>query len=132
MFSNFVRGPLPEGGNGAGAVAPGAAGLNQSAGALGMGSVAASAGHLDIHLPRVLDPHLHRRLDRHEARQVQGICIGTVVGMIGHFLLVIPAVPSVIQSGKAFGPFFVFLIILSFAAGMIKPASVLCFATSRL
>lgn len=34
---------LPVGGNGAGAVAPGEAGLNQSAGALGRGSVTASA-----------------------------------------------------------------------------------------
>ena len=38
-----VNNPLPEGGNGAGAVAPGAAGANQSAGALGQGSVTASA-----------------------------------------------------------------------------------------
>ena len=43
VFANFVRGPLPIGGNGAGAVAPGAAGVDQTAGALGMGSVAASA-----------------------------------------------------------------------------------------
>lgn len=41
-FNNFINRPLPDGGNGAGAVAPGAAGLNQSAGALGMGSVAAT------------------------------------------------------------------------------------------
>jgi POT family proton-dependent oligopeptide transporter len=41
-FNNFINRPLPLGGNGAGAVAPGAAGLNQSAGALGMGSVAAT------------------------------------------------------------------------------------------
>jgi hypothetical protein len=41
-FNNFINRPLPPGGNGAGAVAPGATGLNQSAGALGMGSVAAT------------------------------------------------------------------------------------------
>ena len=38
-----MNNPLPEGGNGAGAVAKGDAGLNQSAGALGQGSVTASA-----------------------------------------------------------------------------------------
>jgi len=43
VFQNFVRGPLPEGGNGAGAVAPGDAGLNDTPGALGLGSVPASA-----------------------------------------------------------------------------------------
>lgn len=42
-FNNFINRPLPDGGNGAGAVAPGAAGLNQSAGALGRGSVTATA-----------------------------------------------------------------------------------------
>jgi len=41
-FNNFINRPLPDGGNGAGAVAPGTAGLNQSAGALGLGSVAAT------------------------------------------------------------------------------------------
>lgn len=42
-FANFVRGGLPVGGNGLGAVAKGAAGANQTSGALGLGSVAASA-----------------------------------------------------------------------------------------
>lgn len=43
LFSNFVRGELPPGGNGAGAVAKGPAGVNQTSGALGMGPVKASA-----------------------------------------------------------------------------------------
>lgn len=43
VFSNYIRGLLPEGGNGAGAVAPGAAGVNQSSGALGLGSKSATA-----------------------------------------------------------------------------------------
>lgn len=42
-FANFVRGSLPPGGNGLGAVAKGAAGANQTSGALGLGSVPASA-----------------------------------------------------------------------------------------
>ena len=41
-FNNFINRSLPAGGNGAGAVAPGPAGSDQSAGALGMGSVAAT------------------------------------------------------------------------------------------
>ena len=43
LTDETVNNPLPDGGNGAGAVAPGAAGENQSAGALGRGSVTASA-----------------------------------------------------------------------------------------
>lgn len=42
-FNNFLNNPLPKGGNGAGAVAPGAAGADQSAGALYLGSVKTSA-----------------------------------------------------------------------------------------
>ena len=42
-FNNFINNPLPVGGNGAGAVAKGSAGTEESAGALGLGSVAASA-----------------------------------------------------------------------------------------
>jgi POT family proton-dependent oligopeptide transporter len=38
-----MKNPLPVGGNGAGAVAAGAAGLNQVTGGLNMGSVSASA-----------------------------------------------------------------------------------------
>ena len=37
VFGNFIRLPLPEGGSGTGAVAKGPAGVNQSAGALGLG-----------------------------------------------------------------------------------------------
>lgn len=43
VFANFIRGPLPIGGNGAGAVAPGALWLNESAGALGLGTQTSSA-----------------------------------------------------------------------------------------
>lgn len=43
IWNNYMKNPLPKGGNGAGAVAPGAIGLNQVTGGLGMGSVSASA-----------------------------------------------------------------------------------------
>jgi POT family proton-dependent oligopeptide transporter len=43
IWNNYMKNPLPVGGNGAGAVAQGAAGLNQVTGGLGMGSVSASA-----------------------------------------------------------------------------------------
>jgi POT family proton-dependent oligopeptide transporter len=54
--------------------------------------------------------------------------IGVIVGGIAHVILVIPAVPSVIQSGKAFGPFMVSVLILAVGAGLIKPclAPLLC------
>lgn len=43
IWNNYMKNPLPKGGNGAGAVAPGSVGINQVTGGLGMGSVSASA-----------------------------------------------------------------------------------------
>jgi POT family proton-dependent oligopeptide transporter len=56
------------------------------------------------------------------------ICIGTAVGAVAHFLLIIPAIPSVIASGNAFAPYMISIIILAFASGFIKPclAVLLC------
>ena len=42
-FSNFIQQPLPEGGSGTGAVAHGPQGLNEHAGALGLGLETAQA-----------------------------------------------------------------------------------------
>ena len=44
------------------------------------------------------------------------------MGAVAHVLLVIPAIPSVIASGHAIGPFIIALLILAFAAGFIKPS----------
>lgn len=100
LFSNFVRGPLPAGGNGAGAVAPGDAGLNQSSGALGMGTVAASAVTSTFTFLAYLIPIFTAVWTDTKLGKFKAICIGTMVGMIGHFLLVIPAVPSIIQASR--------------------------------
>jgi POT family proton-dependent oligopeptide transporter len=121
-FSNFVRGGLPEGGNGAGAVAPGAAGENQTAGALGMGSVAASATNSTFGLLAYLIPIFGGIIADSKWGRFKTICWGTAVGAIAHVLLVIPAIPSVIASGHAYIPFIIAVIILAFAAGFIKPS----------
>lgn len=121
-FSNFVRGGLPAGGNGAGAVAPGDAGVNQSAGALGMGSVAASATNSTFGFLAYLIPIFGGIIADSKWGRFKTICWGTAIGAVAHVLLVIPAIPSVIASGHAYIPFIISVLILAFAAGFIKPS----------
>ncbi|KAK4689235.1 hypothetical protein P7C73_g866, partial [Tremellales sp. Uapishka_1] len=127
-FSNFVRGGLPKGGNGAGAVAKGAAGANQTAGALGKGSVAASAVTSTFTFLSYVIPILGGIISDTRWGRFWTICVGVAVGAVAHILLVIPGIPSVIQSGHAFAPFMIALVILAFASGFIKPclAPLLC------
>lgn len=127
-FANFVRGGLPEGGNGAGAVAKGAAGANQSAGALGMGSVAATATGQTFTFLAYVIPILGGIMADTRWGRFKTIAIGTAVGAVAHVLLVIPAIPSVISGGHAYIPFIISVIILAFASGFIKPcvAPMLC------
>ncbi|WWD06576.1 hypothetical protein V865_004669 [Kwoniella europaea PYCC6329] len=121
-FANFVRGALPKGGNGAGAVAKGAAGANQTAGALGMGSVAASAVTSTFTFLSYVIPILGGIVADNYWGRWRTICVGVAVGAVAHVILVIPAIPSVIASGHAFPPFIISVIILAFAAGFIKPS----------
>ncbi|KAF8916498.1 POT family-domain-containing protein [Mucidula mucida] len=128
VFANFVRGALPAGGNGAGAVAPGAAGLNQSAGALGLGSEAATAVTQTFTFLAYCIPIFGGIVADTRWGRFKAICVGTAIGAIAHVLLVVPAIPSVIASGHALAPFIIAFIILAFAAGFIKPslAPLLC------
>ncbi|WVQ94831.1 hypothetical protein IAU59_001914 [Kwoniella sp. CBS 9459] len=120
-FSNFVRGALPKGGNGTGAVAKGPAGKNQSPGALGMGSVAASAVVSTFTFLSYVIPIFGGIVSDTKWGRFKTICVGVAIGAVAHVILVIPAIPSVIASGHAFGPFILSMIILAFAAGFIKP-----------
>ncbi|KAK4698538.1 hypothetical protein P7C70_g7736, partial [Phenoliferia sp. Uapishka_3] len=164
VFANFIENPLPIGGNGAGAVAKGALGRNESAGALGMGSQTSSAitvlftflvSHLFglracfhvANLAIVLRLVSARTSLESQSREMKEadtsgtdcipilggiiadtkwgrfktIAVGAVIGAVSHVLLVIPAIPSVIRSGNALGPFVLAIIILAFASGFIKP-----------
>ncbi|KAI5453955.1 hypothetical protein NCC49_004950 [Naganishia albida] len=127
-FGNFVRGKLPEGGPGTGAVAHGPAGYNQSAGALGLGSRAATAVTESFTFLSYCIPILGGIVSDTKWGRFKTIVWGTALGAVAHILLVIPAIPSVISSGKALGPFVISYVMLAFAAGFIKPclAPLLC------
>ena len=121
--NNSINRPLPSGGNGAGAVAPGDAGLDQTAGALGLGSVKASAlVNLFTFLAYVMPIYGGIVADTQWGR-FKTICVGTAVGAVAHVLLVIPAIPSIIDKPNgALGAFIISILILALAAGFIKPS----------
>ncbi|WVR05519.1 hypothetical protein IAU60_002537 [Kwoniella sp. DSM 27419] len=122
-FGNFIRAKLPEGGNGAGAVAPGALGANQTAGALGLGSVTASAiTTLFTFLAYVIPIYGGIVADTKWGR-FKTICIGTAVGGLAHIILVIPAIPKVIANPNgSLAAFIISILVLAGAAGFIKPS----------
>jgi POT family proton-dependent oligopeptide transporter len=122
-FGNFIRGKLPAGGNGAGAVAPGAIGAQQSAGALGLGSVTASALTTLFSFLAYVIPIYGGIVADTKWGRFKTICVGTAVGGLAHILLVIPAIPSVIAVPKgSLAAFIISLLILAGAAGFIKPS----------
>jgi len=128
-FANFVKNPLPKGGNGAGAVAPGAAGKDQSAGALGLGSVDASALTQLFKFLSYVIPIFGGIIADTKWGRFKTLCVGTAIGGIAHIILVIPAIPAVIKNANgALGAFTISIIILAFGAGFIKPclAPLLC------
>lgn len=45
------------------------------------------------------------------------ICVGVAICGIGHVIMVIAAIPSVIQNGSAYGPFMLSVYILAIGSG---------------
>ncbi|CDZ97807.1 H /oligopeptide symporter [Phaffia rhodozyma] len=119
VFGNFVRGALPIGGNGAGAVDPSR--TDETAGALGKGSVTATALTQTFTFLAYTVPILGAIIADTKWGRFKTIAVGTVIGVVSHFLLIIPAAPSVIASGNAMAPFIISILILAFASGFIKP-----------
>lgn len=122
-FNNFVNNPFPKGGNGLGAVSKGPEGADQSAGALDYGSVAATAVTQTFTFLAYLIPIFGGIMADTKLGRFKTICIGTAIGAFAHVLLVIPALPHVInhRSGSL-AAFIIGIIILAGAAGFIKPS----------
>nr|XP_031859426.1 uncharacterized protein CI109_005070 [Kwoniella shandongensis]KAA5526498.1 hypothetical protein CI109_005070 [Kwoniella shandongensis] len=123
VFSNFIMRPLPEGGNGAGAVAKGAAGLEQNAGALNMGQSTATAITTAFSFLAFTIPLFTGWLSDSRWGRYKTVMYGVVIGAVSHALLIIPAIPKVIEQEKAARVIFIIsLFVLAFATGFIKPS----------
>ncbi|KAK3939190.1 general substrate transporter [Diplogelasinospora grovesii] len=118
LISNYVNRPLPKDGNGYGAPP---VGTQQTAGALGMGTVVANAvtqsfSMLAYALPLVFGWMADARTGRFRL-----ICWGVAVFGIAHILMVASGAPTLLQNGSAKAPYFISVYILAVGAAMFKP-----------
>ncbi|QSZ34434.1 hypothetical protein DSL72_006026 [Monilinia vaccinii-corymbosi] len=117
VFSNFVQFPLPKGGNGAGAPPKG---TQQTPGALGKGLTVSSAISLLFKFLAYTIPIFGGWLADTKLGRFKTICIGTVIFGIAHLVLVIGAIPSVLQAGNGMAPFIIGILTLALGSGMFK------------
>ncbi|KAJ7272824.1 PTR2-domain-containing protein, partial [Mycena rebaudengoi] len=117
VFANYIQRPLPVGGNGAGAPPRG---TQATAGALGMGLIAATGLTKTFSLLAYTLPILGGIMADAKWGRFKTICIGTVIGAVAHIVLVIAGIPSVIAGGKAIAPFVISILLLALGTGFIK------------
>ncbi|KAI1433955.1 major facilitator superfamily transporter peptide [Xylaria sp. CBS 124048] len=118
LISNYVNRPLPPNGNGFGAPPRG---TQETAGALGLGTVTANAvtqsfNFLTYALPLVFGYLADARWGRFKI-----ICYGVGVFGIAHVLMIGSGAPKLLANGTAKVPYFLSVYILSIGAAMFKP-----------
>ncbi|KAK1753676.1 putative peptide transporter ptr2 protein [Echria macrotheca] len=118
VYKNFIRAPLPPDGNGAGASAPGS---QYTAGALGKGSVTATAMTEAFKFLSYALPILFGWMADTKYGRFKMICWGVAICGVAHVIMIISALPPVLQSGNAIGPFALSLYMLSIGAAQFKP-----------
>ncbi|PTU19737.1 hypothetical protein P175DRAFT_0524075 [Aspergillus ochraceoroseus IBT 24754] len=118
LISNFVNRPLPVGGNGYGAPPRG---TQQTAGALGMGTVKANAVNQSFSMLAYSLPMLFGYLSDAHTGRFKMICWGVLVFGIAHALMVGSTAPTLLANGGAKAPYFISLYLLAVGAAMFKP-----------
>ncbi|KAI1109991.1 major facilitator superfamily transporter peptide [Nemania sp. NC0429] len=118
LISNYVNRKLPVGGNGYGAPPRGD---QQTAGALGLGTVTANAvtqsfNFLAYALPLVFGYFADTKFGRFRI-----ICYGVGVFGIAHILMVAAGSKDLLANGTAKAPYFISVYVLSVGAAMFKP-----------
>lgn len=114
LVSNFVNRKLPVGGNGYGAPPEG---TQQTAGALGLGTVKANAVSQSFSLLVYALPLVFGWLADAKVSRFTVICWGVAICGISHVLMVGSAAPSLLANGAAKAPFFISLYLLAVGAG---------------
>ena len=115
LISNFINRPMPVGGNGYGAPPRG---TQQTAGALGMGTVKANAVNQSFSMLAYGLPLIFGYIADAYTGRFKLICWGIFVFGIAHVLMVGSTAPSLLASGGAKAPFFLSVYILSIGTGM--------------
>lgn len=115
LISNFVNRPLPPGGNGYGAPPRG---TQQTAGALGMGTVKANAVNQSFSMLAYALPMIFGYFSDAHTGRFRMICYGVLVFGAAHVLMVGAGAPTLLANGGAKAPYFISLYMLSVGAGM--------------
>lgn len=115
IFSNFMQFGLPAGGNGAGAPPRG---TEETAGALGRGLQFSNAFVLLFTFLAYVIPILGAWIADTRLGRYKTIAIGVFICGVAHVVIIIGAIPSVLQGPNAIAPFMISFFILAFGAGM--------------
>lgn len=119
LISNYVNRPLPLNGNGWGAPPEG---TQQTAGALGMGTVVANAVTQSFSMLAYALPLVFGWLADARTGRFKLICWGVGVFGIAHVLMVVAGSKDLLANGTAKAPYFLSVYILSIGAGMFPPS----------
>lgn len=114
VFGNFIQFPLPKGGSGTGAPPKG---TEETAGALGQGLQVSSALILLFQFLSYFIPVLGGWLADTKFGRYKMIFIGVVICGIAHIVMVLGAIPSVLQAGNGMPPFVISLLVLALGTG---------------
>lgn len=121
LISNYVNRPLPRDGNGWGAPPRGD---QQTAGALGMGTVAANAVTQSFSMLAYALPMLFGWLADAKTGRFKLICWGVAVFGVAHVLMVAAGSRDLLANGTAKVPYFLSVYILSIGAGKLIPVNI--------
>ncbi|RFU73016.1 hypothetical protein TARUN_9238, partial [Trichoderma arundinaceum] len=119
VFNSYMQFPLPEGGNGSGAVPK--SNPNGHAGALNMGLQFASAFSTLFKFLAYIFPIFGAYIADVHLGRFKTILLGVIIGAVAHIIMVGGAVPSLLKAGKGLAPFLVSFFILAIGAGIFKP-----------
>ncbi|KAK0501462.1 POT family-domain-containing protein [Armillaria luteobubalina] len=114
VFTNFIQQPLPEGSH------TGAGFTNGQSGALGRGQRASTGLNTFYQFWVYVTPLFGAYIADTYWGRFNTICFSVFVALIGHIILIISAVPGVIEKESAMGAFSVALIVMGIGTGFFK------------
>lgn len=114
LINNYVNRPLPAGGNGWGAPPRG---TQQTAGALGLGTVVATAVSQSFSMLAYALPLFFGWVADVKTGRFKLVCYGVAVFGVAHVLMVVAGDKSLLASGQSKGPYLLSIYILAVGAG---------------
>ncbi|KAF9269358.1 PTR2-domain-containing protein [Marasmius fiardii PR-910] len=113
VFTNFVQQPLPKGSHTG-------AGFSGQSGALGRGQQTSTGLSTFYQFWCYVTPLLGAYIADTYLGRYNTVCVAVAITLVGHILLVVAAVPGVIEAKGAIGCYVVALVVMGFGTGMFK------------